>query len=127
MDRRMDWMSLCQPHIWAIVRTNSESDNWEYERAYNEGSYCIALRQCWCLSCLGPRVERRTAVCLLSSVCVCVCVCWGTLPLSYIVQRAVVRWLMGSELTGVWKEAVMAYFKLLSWETEKNYEIPRLG
>jgi len=63
-------------------------------------------------------------------VCVCVCVCvvrLETLPLAYSVQRAVVRWLMSSELTRVWKETVVAYFKVLSWETENNYEIPLLG
>jgi hypothetical protein len=37
-----------------------------------------------------------------------------TLPLAYLVQREVVRRLMSSELKRVWKEAVVAYFKVLS-------------
>jgi hypothetical protein len=38
---------------------------------------------------------------------------------------------MNNELERIWQEAVVAYFKVLSWnlprETEKNRENPQLG
>jgi hypothetical protein len=38
---------------------------------------------------------------------------------------------MSRELESIWNEAVMAYFKVLSWhllgETKENHEIPQSG